>query len=149
MSRRRQKAKRYTFYNEMTEPMLPMITTPIPRYLLPRASKARRARSRIGAFFAAIIGFINALLAKVDKLLVGGKLLLFARFMLNCAHITLSQYCYWLTLVREPLIDPFERYLPAFIIAHYTIDLPTLAVMLVYLTGALLVRKFLKMLVRR
>jgi len=63
MSRRRQKAKRYTFYNEMTEPMLPMITTPIPRYLLPRTSKARRARSRIGAFFAAIIGFINALLA--------------------------------------------------------------------------------------
>jgi len=145
MSRRRQKAKRYTFYNEMTEPMLPMITTPIPRYLLPRTSKARRARSRIGAFFAAIIGFINALLALA---LVLTLLLLFARFMLNCAHITLGQYSYWLTLLSEPLVHPFEKYLPTFMIAHYTIDLPTLAVMLVYLTGALLVRKFLKMLVR-
>ncbi len=146
MSRRRQKAKRYTFYNEMTEPMLPMITTPIPRYLLPRASKARRARSGIGTFFAAIIGFINALLALA---LVLTLLLLFARFMLTCAHLTFGQYSYWLTFVTTPLVHPFEKYLPTFMIAHYTIDLPTLAVMLVYLTGTLLVRKFLKMLVRR
>ena len=145
MSRRRQKAKRYAFYNEMTEPMLPMITTPIPRYLLPRAPRTRRSRSVIGTFFAAIINFINLLLALA---LILTLLLLFARFMLNCAHITLGQYSYWLMLLSEPLVRPVENYLPTFMIAHYTIDLPTLAVMLVYLTGALLVRKFLKTLVR-
>ena len=146
MSRRRQKAKRYAFYNEMTEPILPMITTPIPRYLLPRVSKTRRARSGIGAFFAAIINFINTLLALA---LVIVLLLLFARFMLNCAHITLGQYSYWLTLLTEPLVHPFEKYLPTLTLARYTIDLPTLAAMLVFLTGALLVRKFLNMLIRR
>ena len=145
MSRRRQKAKRYTFYNELTEPMLPMITAPIPRYLLPRESALRRTTRGIGAFFAAIIITINTLLAFI---LVIGLLLLFTRFILNCAHLTLGQYSDWLMLLSNPLVHPFEKYLPTFMIAHYTIDLPTLAVMLVYLTGALLVRKFLKMLVR-
>src|SRR5690242_16108068 len=69
---RRQKVKQYAFYNEMTEPFLPMITTPIPRSLLPGQARARRQRTRgpIGAFFAAIIIFINTLLSLALVLLL-------------------------------------------------------------------------------
>ena len=138
---RRQKAKRYAFYNEMTEPFLPMITTPIPRYLLPRQSRSRRARSAIGAFFAAIITFINTLLAFALVLVL---LLLFARFIMDCAHLTFGEYSYWITRLSAPLVAPFARYLPTFPFARYTIDLPTLAAMLAYLIGIVLVRSILK-----
>ncbi|HVB72536.1 MAG TPA: hypothetical protein VNE38_03175 [Ktedonobacteraceae bacterium] len=138
---RRQKAKRYTLYNEMTEPMLPTITTPIPRYLLPHGTRARRPRSGIAAFFTAIISFINALLAIA---LVPGLLLLFARFMLDCAHLTFGQYSYWIVRLTSPLVAPFVRYLPTLPFARYTIDLPTLAATLAYLIGILLVRGVLK-----
>ena len=142
---RRQKAKRYAFYNEMTEPFLPTITTtPIPRYLLPRQARSRRSRSAIGAFFAAIITFINTLLALALVLLL---LLLFARFIMDCAHLTLGQYEYWITRLSAPLVAPFARYLPTLPFARYTIDLPTLAAMLAYLIGILLVRGMLKRLV--
>jgi YGGT family len=137
---RRQKARRYSFYNEMTEPFLPTITAPIPRYLLPGQARARRPRSAIGAFFAAIITFINALLALALVLLL---LLLFARFIMDCAYLTF-QYSYWITRLSTPLVAPFARYLPAFPFARYTIDLPTLAAMLAYLIGILLVRGILK-----
>ena len=146
MSRRRQKTKRYTFYNELTEPMLPMITAPIPRYLLPRESAMRRMARAIHSFFSAIIMTINTLLAFV---LIIGLLLLFTRFILTCAHLTLGSYSYWLTYVTTPLVHPFERYLPTLTLARYTIDLPTLTVMLVFLIAILLVRKFLNMLVGR
>lgn len=140
---RRQKAKRYAFYNEMTEPFLPAITTPIPRYLLPGQTRARRRRSRsaIGAFFAAIITFINFLLALALVLLL---LLLFARFIINTAHLTFGHYTYWLTRLSTPLVAPVARYLPTLPFARYTIDLPALAAMLAYLIGILLVRGVLK-----
>jgi len=140
---RRQKAKRYAFYNEMTEPFLPTITTPIPRYLLPGRARSRRSRSAIGAFFAAIITFINTLLAFALVLLL---LLLFARFIMNCAHLTFGEYSYWITRLSAPLVAPFARYLPTLPLARYTIDLPTLAAMLAYLIGILLVRGILKLL---
>lgn len=144
---RRQKAKRYAFYNEMTEPFLPTITTPIPRYLLPGQTRAhrRRSRSAIGAFFAAIITFINTLLALALVLLL---LLLFARFIIDTAHLTFGQYTYWLTRISAPLVAPFARYLPTLPFARYTIDLPTLAAMLAYLIAILLVRGILKRLVK-
>jgi hypothetical protein len=135
---RRQKAKRYAFYNEMTEPFLPTITAPIPRYLLPGQT---RSRSAIGAFFAAIITFINVLLAMTLVLLL---VLLFARFIMDCAHLTFGQYSYWITRLSAPLVAPFARYLPTLPFARYTIDLPTLAAMLAYLIGILLVRGILK-----
>ncbi|GAC1568489.1 MAG: hypothetical protein NVS3B14_17880 [Ktedonobacteraceae bacterium] len=121
--------------------MLPTITTPIPRYLLPRQSRARRARRGIAAFFVAIILFINALLALA---LVFGLLLLFARFIMNCAHLTFGQYSYWITRLSAPVVAPFARYLPILPFARNTIDLPTLAAMLVYLFGILVVRGILK-----
>jgi uncharacterized protein YggT (Ycf19 family) len=143
---RRQKAKRYAFYNEMTEPFLPNITTPIPRYLLPGQTRAqwRRSRSPIGAFFAAIFTFINTLLALALVLLL---LLLFARFIIDTAHLGFGQYTYWLMRLSAPLVEPFTRYLPTLPFARYTIDLPTLSAMLAYLIGILLVRGILKRLV--
>lgn len=146
MGRRRQKAKRYTLHNEMTEPMLPTITAPIPRYLLPGQTRQRRKRSAIGAFFAAIISFINALLALALVLML---LLLFARFIINCAHLTFGQYTDWITRLSAPLVTPFAPYLPTFTLSRYTIDLPTLAAMFAYLIGILLVRGILKRLVRK
>jgi len=140
---RRQKAKRYAFYNEMTEPFLPTITTPIPRYLLPgqTRTRGRRSRSAIGAFFAAIITLINTLLALALVLLL---LLLFARFIIDTAHLTFGHYTYWLMRLSTPLVAPFAYYLPTLPFARYTIDLPTLAAMLAYLIGILLVRGILK-----
>ena len=142
---RRQKMKRYAFYNEMTEPFLPTITAPIPRYLLPGQKRAS-SRGPIGAFFAAIITFINTVLALALVLLL---LLLFARFIIDTAHITFGHYTYWLTQLSMPLVSPFARYLPTLPFARYTIDLPTLVAMLAYLIGVLLVRGVLKRLVRK
>lgn len=140
---RRQKMKRYAFYNEMTEPFLPTITAPIPRYLLPGQTRARRRRSRslIGAFFAAIITFINTLLALALVLLL---LLLFGRFIIDTAHLSFGYYTYLLTHYSAPLVSPFVRYLPSLTFARYVIDLPTLVAMFAYLIGILLVRGILK-----
>jgi uncharacterized protein YggT (Ycf19 family) len=142
---RRRKSKQYTFYQEMTEPLLPMLstTTPIPRYLLPRESRGRRVRRGMHAFFAAIISFINTLLAFALALTL---LLLFARFLLNCAHLTFP-YSALILRYSEPLVAPFERYLPILNIARYTIDLPTLVTMLAALLAVLIVRGMLKKLV--
>lgn len=144
---RRQKVKQYAFYNEMTEPFMPTITTPIPRYLLPGQTRARRRRSRslIGSFFAAIITFINTLLSFALVLLL---LLLFARFIIDTAHLSFGHYTSWLTQLSAPLVSPFARYLPSLPLARYTIDLPTLVAMLAYLIGILMVRGMLKRLIR-
>src|SRR5579863_9542013 len=133
---RRQKVKQYAFYNEMTEPFLPTITAPIPRYLLPGQTRARRRHSRslIGAFFAAIITFINTLLSLALVLLL---LLLFARFIIDTAHLSFGYYTYWLTRLSAPLVSPFASYLPTVPFARYSIDLPTLVAMLAYLIGIL------------
>ncbi len=137
---RRRKAKRYAFYQEMTEPMLPTITAPIPRYLLPRESAARRVGRGIRKFFAAILSFISGLLALALALVL---LLLFARFLMTCAHLTFP-YDSWILAISTPLVAPFEPYLPVVAIARYSIDLPTLAAMLACLLAVLIVRKFLK-----
>ena len=144
---RRQKVKQYAFYNEMTEPFLPTITTPIPRYLLPGQSRARRRRARnpIAAFFAAIITFINTLLSFALVLLL---LLLFGRFIIDTAHLSFGYYTTWLTQLSAPLVLPFARYLPTLPFARYTIDMPTLVALFAYLIGILLVRGFLKRLIK-
>ena len=144
---RRQKVKQYAFYNEMTEPFMPVITTPIPRSLLPGQARAyrRRSRSFIGAFFAAIITFINTLLSFALVLLL---LLLFARFIIDTAHLSFGHYTTWLVQLSAPLVSPFARYLPTLPFARYTIDLPTLVAMLAYLIGVLLVRGILKRMIR-
>jgi hypothetical protein len=144
---RRRKAKRYAFYQEATQPVLPMFprTVPIPRYLLPRQSRAQRARHGIRAFFSAIITAINTVLALA---LVLTLLLLFARFLLDCAHLTFP-YSSWILRVSAPLVAPFGRYLPVVNVARYAIDLPTLAAMFAALVVVLIVRGMLKKLVKR
>lgn len=138
---RRRKTKQYTFYQEMTEPLLPMYTTtPIPRYLLPRESRGKKARRGIRAFFAAIVSFINTLLALALALTL---LLLFARFLLDCAHLTFP-YSTLILRYSAPLVVPFAPFLPALSIARYTIDLPTLVAMLAALLAVLIVRGMLK-----
>ena len=139
---RRRKTKQYTFYQEMTEPFLPLLstTTPIPRYMLPRESRARRARRGMRAFFAAIISFINTLLAFALALTL---LLLFARFLLNCAHLTFP-YSGLILRYSAPLVAPFGRLLPVLNVARYTIDLPTLVTMLAAILAVLIVRGILK-----
>lgn len=142
----RRKYKRSAFYQEATQPFpYPMsITTPIPRYLLPRETRARRARRGIRAFFAAIISFINFLLSLA---LVFVLLLLFARFLLNFSSLTIP-YSSLILRVSAPLVNPLVPYLPSISVAHYSIDVPTLAAMLVCLVGVLIVRGMLKRLVR-
>lgn len=142
---RRRKTKRYTFYQEMTEPMLPMFTTttPIPRYQLPRVSRGQKVRRGIRAFFAAIVSFINTLLALALTLTL---LLLFARFLLDCAHLTFP-YSSLILRYSTPLVAPFAPFLPTLNVARYTIDLPTLVAMLAALLAVLIVRGMLKKLV--
>jgi hypothetical protein len=143
---RRRKTKQYAFYQEMTEPLLPMMTgtSTVPRYpLVLRGPQARRRRGRIHAFFAAIVSFINTLLAMALALTL---LLLFARFLLNWAHLTFP-YSSWLLQLSAPLVAPIGRYLPLINVARYTIDLPTLATMLAALLAVLFVRGMLKKLV--
>ena len=141
---RRQKAKQYAFYNEMTEPFLPIMTTPIPRHLLPGQARGRarlrRKRNPIVAFFVAIITFITTLLSLALVLLL---MLLFARFIIDTAHLSFGHYTTWLIQLSAPLVSPFARYLPTVPFARYTIDLPTLVAMLAYLIGVLLVRGML------
>jgi ABC-type antimicrobial peptide transport system permease subunit len=130
----------------MTEPLLPMMTgtSTVPRYpLVLRGPQARRRRGRIHAFFAAIVSFINTLLAMALALTL---LLLFARFLLNWAHLTFP-YSSWLLQLSAPLVAPIGRYLPLINVARYTIDLPTLATMLAALLAVLFVRGMLKKLV--
>jgi len=129
----------------MTEPLLPMIstTTPIPRYLLPRQTRGQKARRGIHAFFAAIVSFINTLLALALALTL---LLLFARFLLDCAHLTFP-YSTLILRYSAPLVVPFGRFLPTLNVARYTIDLPTLVAMLAALLAVLIVRGTLKKLV--
>lgn len=119
------------------------ITTPIPRYLLPRESRTRQARRGIRRFFAAIISFINTMLALALTLTL---LLLFARFLLNCAHLVFP-YSSWILRISAPLVAPFARYLPTLTFARYTIDLPTLVTMCACLLAVLIVRGMLKKLV--
>jgi hypothetical protein len=144
---RRQKVKQYAFYNEMTEPFMPVITTPIPRSLLPSQARAlgRRRRGPIRAFFAAIITFIITLLSLALVLLL---LLLFSRFIIDTAHLSFGSYTTWLVQSSAPLVSPFARYLPTLPFARYTIDLPTLVAMFAYLIGVLLVRGMLKRMIR-
>lgn len=146
MKRRRQRVKTYTFYDELTEPMLPTITASIPRFALPRESWVRRLCRGIGNFFAAIIKKINQLLALALAVLL---LLLFTRFTLTFFHLSLSEFSYWVFFLSKPLVVPFENLLPSLPYGSYTIDVSTLIAIIIYALGVTLVRQFLRVLVSR
>src|SRR5215831_12187270 len=95
--RQRQSANSYMFYNEATEPVLPAITTPIPRNALPRESWMHRIFRGLGTFFHTIFTKINQLLALALATLL---LLLFTRFVLSFFHFSSSgssySFSYWI-----------------------------------------------------
>src|SRR5258708_13322016 len=95
------------FYNENTEPVLPPITTPMPRVALPHESWISRAFRGIGAFFSAIIRKVNQLLALALAVLL---LLLFTRFVLDFFHFSSSgsTFSYWVYYLSAPLVPPFR-----------------------------------------
>ena len=152
MKRRQRKLQRklknqYTLYSSITEPMLPSITTPIPRIALPHESWMRRSVRGIAEFIAFLIKKINQLLALALAVLL---LLLFIRFILYFFHLTAaSQFSYWVFLLSTPLVAPFENLLPSLPYQGYTIDVSTLIAILGYALGVTIVRQFLKLLIVR
>src|SRR5947209_20107319 len=151
MKRRQRKFQRksknqYTLYSAVTEPMLPSITAPIPRIALPHEPWVRRTLHGIANFFASFIKKINQLLALALAVLL---LLLFTRFVLYFFHLITSQFSYWVFLLSNPLVAPFENLLPSLPYKGYTIDVSTLIAILGYALGVTIVRQFLKLLVGR
>ena len=154
MKRRRRKSSNYyAFYNEATEPMLAGITTPMPRFALPRASWIRRALRGTGTFLAAIINKINQLLALALAVLL---LLLFTRFILYFFHFSVGSsslqppfpyFSYWVFFLSAPFVAPFENLAPSLPYNGYSIDTSTLIAILAYALGVAFVRRFLKILV--
>src|SRR5260370_35193144 len=110
--KRRRSANRAMFYSEVSEPMLPTITTPIARVALPRESWISRALRAIGAFISAIIRKVNQLLALALAVLL---LLLFTRFILYFFHFSSSSgssFVYWVFFLSPPLGTPFRNLFP-------------------------------------
>jgi len=137
------------FYNEITEPVLPPITTPMPRVALPHESWISRALRGIGAFLSAIIRKVNQLLALALAVLL---LLLFTRFVLDFFHFSSSgsPFSYWVYYLSTPLVAPFRsNLLPALPYNGFTIDVSTLIAIVVYALGVTIVRQFLKVLAPR
>lgn len=148
--RRRQSADSYLLYNDVTEPMLPNITTPIPRIELPRESGIQRVLRGLGTFFSAIINKVNQLLALALAVLL---LLLFTRFILTYFDFSSNggplSFVHWVFLLSTPLVVPFQNMFPALLFNGYIIDVSTLIAILVYAIGITVVRQFLKVLAGR
>ena len=148
--RQRQSANSYMFYNESTEPALPVITTPIPRIALPRESWMRRIFRGLGAFFRAIFNKVNQVLALALATLL---LLLFTRFILSFFQFSSSgssySFSYWVFFLSTPLVVPFQNLFPALPFNGYIIEVSTLIAILAYALGITIIRQFLKVLVPR
>ncbi|HEX6484449.1 MAG TPA: YggT family protein [Ktedonobacteraceae bacterium] len=148
--RKRASANYYAFHSEATEPMLLNITSPMPRFALPRESWFTRAMRGIGTFFAAIIKKINQLLALGLAVLL---LLLFIRFILYFFHFSIEGsslqplFSYWVFFLSAPFVAPFENLAPSLPYYGYSIDTSTLIAILAYALGVAFVRQFLKILV--
>src|SRR5215471_8304773 len=105
----RRSVDHYTLYNDITEPVLSTITTPMPPIFLPRESWPRRVFRGLGTFLSVIINKVNQLLALALASLL---LLLFIRFILsffgfsgNSGPLTFS---YWVFFLSAPLVVPFQ-----------------------------------------
>jgi hypothetical protein len=146
---RRRSADQYTLYNDVTEPMLSTITTPMPRIALPRGSLLQRVFRGLGTFLSVIINKVNQLLALALATLL---LLLFTRFTLNFFNFSSSggslSFSHWVFFLSAPLVVPFQN-IPPLPYSSYTIDVSTLIAILVYAIGITIVRQFLKVLVAR
>ena len=146
---RRRSADHYSLYNDVTEPMLSTITTPMPHIGLPRESWLQRVFHGLGTFLSFIINKINQLLALALATLL---LLLFTRFTLNFLNFSSNggslSFSHWVFFLSAPLVVPFQN-IPTLPYNSYTIDVSTLIAILVYAIGITIVRQFLKVLVAR
>jgi hypothetical protein len=137
-------------YNDTTEPMLPNITTPIPRIALPRESWIQRVSRGLGTFFSSIINKVNQLLALILAVVL---LLLFTRFILYFFNFSSKSgpltFSHWAYLSSTPLVVPFQNMFPSLPYSGYTIDVSTLIAILAYAIGITIIRQFLKVLAAR
>ena len=136
-------------YNDITEPLiaqvLPSATGPLPPYTaLPRQTWGERATRWLGRFFTSIINKIRSLLALA---LLVAWLLLAGRFLFTFFALTHSLFAQWVLYAASPLMFPFNNLVPPFLYSGYTIDVSTLVAMAVYMAAALIVRRFLRILV--
>src|SRR5258708_25391483 len=144
--KRGRSANRSMFYSEVTEPMLPPITTPMPRVALPRESWISRALRAIGAFVFGIIRKVNQLRALALAVLL---LLLFTRFILYFFHFSSSSgssFVYWVFFLSTPLVTPFENLFPTLPYNGYSVDVSVLIAIVAYALGGTMVRQFLHVL---
>lgn len=132
-------------YSDTTEPLVIQSTGPLPPFTrLPRETWAERSTRWLGRLFTSIINKIRALLALA---LLVVWLLLAGRFLLILFAITHSVFAQWVFYAASPLMFPFNNLIPAFPYNGYSIDVSTLIAMAVYMAAALIVRRFLRILV--
>jgi hypothetical protein len=138
-------------YNDVTQPLtlqaMPSATAPLPPFTaLPRQNWAERSTHWLGRLLSSIINKIRALLALA---LLVVWLLLTGRFLLMFFTLTHSVFSHWVFSAAAFLMFPFNNLIPAFSYNGYTIDISTLVAMAVYMAAALIVRRFLRILVTR
>lgn len=137
----------FTLYSENTEPTLPTATAPLPaNYLFLRESWWTRFFRGVGNFVAAVIRKINQVLALA---LLATLLLLSTRFLLAFFALKTSLFTQWMYGLSEPLIVPFNGFLPPQSYDGYLIDVSTLVAIVAYTIVVLLVRQFLKLFIPR
>jgi|SRR6516164_3479403 uncharacterized protein YggT (Ycf19 family) len=146
----RRSADYYSLYNDVTEPMLPPITTMMPPLAFPHESWLQRVFHGLGTFLSFIINKVNQLLALALATLL---LLLFSRFILIFFNFSSNagpfSFSYWVFYLSTPLVIPFQNIPPLPYDKGFIIDVSTLVAILVYAVGITLVRQFLKILVAR
>jgi uncharacterized protein YggT (Ycf19 family) len=147
---RRRSADHYSLYNDVTEPMLPPITTMMQPLAFPHESWLQKVFHGLGTFLSFIINKVNQLLALALATLL---LLLFSRFILkffNFSSIGGSYtFSHWVFYLSTPLVIPFQNISPLPYNKDFIIEVSTLVAILVYAVGITLVRQFLKILVAR
>lgn len=146
---RRRSADHYSLYNDVTEPMLPPITTTMPPIALPRETWLQRIFRGLGTFLSYIVNKVNQLLALALATLL---LLLFSRFVLVFFNFSSNDgpfsFTYWVFSLSAPLVVPFQN-IPSQYYHGFVIEVATLIAILVYAVGITIVRQFLKVLVER
>ena len=146
---RRRSVDHYWLYNDVTEPMLPPITTPMPPITLPHESWLQKIFRGLGTFLSYIINKVNQLLALALATLL---LLLFSRFVLVFFNFTSNDgpfsFSHWVFYLSAPLVVPFQN-IPSQYYHGFIIEVATLIAILVYAVGITLVRQLLKVLVER
>lgn len=139
-----------TLYNATTDPILTAVTAPLPRLYPTRPLTSQQQWQQRGKLRPKRT-FIQALVDKFNKLLGFALILLFlllaARFALTLFDLTTSLFSQWVFLLSKPLVTPFSGLLPTVVYQGYPVEWPIICAFIVYSIAALLVSRFLKVLV--